>query len=310
MLCSAFARFWQIGLCLILLGALATASIGGVQANVGAFDETPPHADSVSSALAKKPTKTPTRKPKKTKTPTPIPTATAEPTETPVATETPTVAQSPTETVEPSATPTAEEAATVEPSPTRKAKKTRTPTPAPEPTLPVIGKCGGVSETRARATISVSGGELVSPDCAIRVAFPPNLFADATTVQYDLGGGNPGQQEVVGNFRLRVLNGKGKPKHHAEFDAPVMIQAEYDPEALGALDESILDLAYWNEEADAWIPLYGKLDLENHIVTAQTDHFSQFALLSADDLKPYIPGIQEFQTNLFTGAATATASRR
>ena len=109
---------------------------------------------------------------------------------------------------------------------------------------------------------------------------------------------------MVGVFHLRVLNAKGKPRRHAEFDAPVTIQAYYDPDALGALEEGILDLAYWNEQADAWIPLNGTLDQEKNIITAQTDHFSQFALLSASDLKPYIPGVQEFQTDLFTGAAT------
>ena len=46
------------------------------------------------------------------------------------------------------------------------------------------------------------------------------------------------------------------------------------------------------------------MDLENHTVTAHADHFSQFTL-TADDLKPYIPGVQEFQTDLFTCAATA-----
>jgi RHS repeat-associated protein len=304
MFANALRSLFGNHLVVLLLVVLFTASIGGVEAQAGAFDETSLRADSVSAALAKKPTKTPTRKPKKTKTPTPTSTATLTAAFTPTPTETPDVS---TTRLYDTPTPTATE------TPTRKRKKTRTPTPqptsgraTPEPTPPFIGQCGGISVTRARATISVSGGELVSPDCKVRVRFPPNVLRRDTTIQYDAGGGNPGQQEVVGNFRLRVVNANSKRKlqAHAAFDAPVTIEAEYDPEALGALDESILDLAYWNEEADAWIPLYGKLDLANHTVTAETNHFSQFALLAADDLKPYIPGIQEFQTDLFTGAAT------
>lgn len=90
MLRSTFARIWQVVFYLFVLGALATASLGGVAAQTIGEGQAVTPTNSVSSALATKPTRTPTRKPNKTKTPTPNTTATEEPAETLTATAIPT----------------------------------------------------------------------------------------------------------------------------------------------------------------------------------------------------------------------------
>lgn len=159
---------------LTLLGLLFTASIGGVQAQALVPQIPSLQNTSDSSALAKKPTATPTRKARKTKTPTPTPTATAVATETPTVTQTPFESATPTETVVPSETPGATETATPEPSatPTRKGKKTRTPTPTPSPTVEsstTVTPTEPVDEALVEAN---QGGSFSFEDGAVRVHIP------------------------------------------------------------------------------------------------------------------------------------------
>jgi hypothetical protein len=302
MLCSALARFWQIGLYLILLGALVTASIGGVPAQAGAFDETPLRADSVSSALAKKPTKTPTRKPKKTKTPTPTltdvsPTRLYD-TPTPTATETPT------------------ESATPEPSPTRKRKKTRTPTPTSTATL-AAAFTPTPTDTGNEAFVSAAqGGDFAFEDGAVRVHIPAGAFAQDARLKFKRPVKDSRKQRknarlVVNRFSLRAVTDtktatkkkKLKPELLTSFDENLTIEIQYDPAQLGSWLERNLLVVYWDTDEQDWLPLPTIVDDVEHVILAETNHFTDFGLADAPDVQSYLPNLEGFQTDLFTGAA-------
>ncbi len=264
------------------------------------------------------PTDEPTVEPTATLTESPAPTFTQEPTLDPTATETPFA----TATVEVTGTLTPTESLT--PTATETLLLTETPTPTESSTPTLIPSVDATCEKAEQEIDLQVGGSLVVPNCDAKVSKPQieiifpeggKLKTDPSSntpkkkdgekhaVRFTKGGANRGTQQVVGMFELDLLNAQDKKIKKPRFEKPLTVIVHYTPEQLGVLDESILDLVYWDEEQESWIPFYGKLDLANHTLTAKVDHFTQFSL-AAQDLKPYIPGVQEFQTDLFTGAAT------
>ncbi len=286
----------QVALVLFLLMCLFTASIGGIRAQIisplpeegGRGQAAAPTID----AAAKK-TKTPdpskTRKPKKTKTPSATATGDVSPTR--LYTETPT----------PTGTATLAAAFT----PTRKSKKTRTPTPIATSSAPAT--CADGSAAISTADIEMSASvTLQTPDCQISIRFAPNTFSEPLTARLRYTPKNPGIQQVINRFELRFFDAAGKHIKRVKLKQPATIQLQYDPRALGALKENILDLVYWDKQAKSWIPLYSKLDMQAHTLTVETTQLAPLAGISGlEDLQPYLPSLQGFQTDLFSGAATA-----
>jgi hypothetical protein len=125
---------------------------------------------------------------------------------------------------------------------------------------------------------------LVSPSCNIRLIVPPHSVRADIKIQIDEDVVTHGHQEVLQPFSLHVLNSKGGKLLHAQFDSDLEIQVSYDPETLGTFQEDLLDIAYFDEETEEWLPLKATLDKEQHTLLAEVDHFTTFALTSVDDV--------------------------
>ncbi len=140
----------------------------------------------------------------------------------------------------------------------------------------------------------------------MQITIPPHALNQSVTLRFTAGSPNPGRQQVISRFTLQALNAAGHAIALPKLTRPLTIQVQYDPNALGALQDNILDLAYWNDSVKNWIPLYGKRDLAHHTLTAQTTVLAaSLGLTALSDLLPYLPNLQGFQSDLFTGAATA-----
>ncbi len=64
-----------------------------------------------------------------------------------------------------------------------------------------------------------------------------------------------------------------------EFDEPIQIIIEYDPDSIPPGMEDDLSIAYYDDEKDLWIGLDSEVDKDNHKITAQTTHFTKFAVV-------------------------------
>jgi RHS repeat-associated protein len=81
-----------------------------------------------------------------------------------------------------------------------------------------------------------------------------------------------------------------------ELDETVRIQVAYNPDEITG-EERSLTLFYWDEQLLSWVALRSEVDIENHILTGYTDHFSIFDY-----------GTQNWQTNMPTSLDAADVS--
>ena len=69
----------------------------------------------------------------------------------------------------------------------------------------------------------------------------------------------------------------------AQFAAPATLTLPYDPSALNGADPRSLRLAYWNATSNSWQLLASSVDSTRRQVSAQTLHFSLYAVVESDD---------------------------
>ncbi len=299
----------QVVVGFLLLVILFTASLGGITAEIVPA-ATPPSQNISVTAKTRKPTKTPnpqkTRKPKKTKTPTLTPlseTATATPqtagTETPVATATPT----PSETRDVPAPKQTRQAQK-----TQTARKTRRAPKSPTPSLADLET--PTPNTADQASVEIDpllGGELVAEDGQVRVEFPPNALKRRARVSFKRSLENqhddPTGQVIINQFSLNALNLDNPDKFIHKFEKKLQLTLRYDPILLGSWKPEQLLVVYWDETQNRWLPLETFLDEKNQTLVAETDHFTDFGLANAPDVQNYFPGLEGFQTDLFSGGA-------
>ncbi len=248
------------------------------------------------------PTETPTALPTETSTETPTETSISA---TPLATETVTASSTaltvtPTETATLTETPAATETTTP--------SVTSTETTTPIATTTLAEAC---HEKRVELD-PTQDSALEIPYCKqgklghqIRVLFPKGAIAKRQFAEFKRDAPSHGQRNILMPFSLEARNLALTKIRKPKFKKPVTIQVEYDPADLVGMNEATVDLVYWNEEQQSWIPLYGTVDLANHLITAETTHFTDVAIAAEQDIQSYLPTLQEFQTDLFSGQATA-----
>jgi hypothetical protein len=74
------------------------------------------------------------------------------------------------------------------------------------------------------------------------------------------------------------------------FSIKVTININYNPEDIPeGVSETNLVIGYYDEKAQAWIPLDSIIDTIKHSIEAQTDHFSLYAILSGPIIPPTTP---------------------
>lgn len=322
--------------CLLFLAisCLFTASVGGVQANV-----TPPGSFSpvqVLAAKTKKPTKTPkpakTRKAKRTKTPAPSITSTAIPISfTPTATVAGTENSTPSATSDDFETPTPTalviEKTAPAPKQTRRAEKTavkqqtrrarktarakQTRRATRRATSPVELPTATPRATRYKEQIDMdaaTGGTFEPEFGNVILQVPPNALkrsARLTFIRKRLTphGDGPNGQTVFNQFSLTARPLANLKRKMRKFRKNLTLKIRYAPELLGSVKPENLMAVYWDVSNQQWRPLETWVDPGAQTLNIRIKHFTDFGLVDAPEVSNFIPGLESFQTDLFSGAA-------
>ncbi len=143
--------------------------------------------------------------------------------------------------------------------------------------------------------------------------FPPGAISSRLRVHFerpktDVAKEDRTHQQVLNRFTLRAFDRSDPSKEVKQFNKPVKITVRYNPRMLPGWKEQDLALVYWDTAKKRWLPLPSAVDVKAHTLTAQTTHFTDFGLSTGSDLQTYLPSLEGFQTDLFTGAAGASYS--
>ena len=65
------------------------------------------------------------------------------------------------------------------------------------------------------------------------------------------------------------------------FDANLTLTFTYTDEQISELDESALQVYYWDADTSLWIALVSTVDLSNNSISATTNHLTQFAVMGS-----------------------------
>jgi len=101
-----------------------------------------------------------------------------------------------------------------------------------------------------------------------------------------------------------TLSSQDGAQQISQFAQPITIEVAYDETTLWGSEEN-LSLVYYDDTQQTWIPLPTQVDAENNLLIAFTDHLTIFDLTLDDWEAARLPSLQSFQTDGFTGAATA-----
>lgn len=171
----------------------------------------------------------------------------------------------------------------------------RTPYPLPDTSTQVIIPQG-------------QSGQLISADGRLTVTFPAEAVATTLTVSYSPTLAPAGEYyHLLRHFHLNAYDPQGQEVH--VFPAPIEISFSYIwAEVLGVDPSQGFQLSRWDDDLDTWEYIPAEADVERQLITAQTEHLSEFAIedeyikLPSDDYLPQLQGFQEI--DLFSGAAS------
>ena len=105
---------------------------------------------------------------------------------------------------------------------------------------------------------------------------PGALYADAAIViQPTSKGSDRHNNLVLADSAYEVVHSTGQ--HVLNKNA--MINIRYNLEDNAGIDPSTLQLAYWNETEEIWMPMGGSINLSHNMVSGETGHLSVFGLL-------------------------------
>jgi RHS repeat-associated protein/uncharacterized repeat protein (TIGR01451 family) len=187
--------------------------------------------------------------------------------------------------------------------------------------VPIVAHGGAVlaNNSGVASSANYTPGQPVvlhGSDGRTKVEFPSNASSRALTLKYDTkpgkghtqARGKAGRKTGFEPFYLEATDGTDQDVH--QFSAPVKIRFHYTPEqlqALGIMEDNLT--LYWFDDSQpgggTWTPAQTEVDSTSHTATGLVDHFTPF--LWGDNSSPstgYIPSLQGWQVNLYTGAAT------
>ncbi|MDE3089950.1 MAG: hypothetical protein KGJ80_11270, partial [Chloroflexota bacterium] len=208
-----------------------------------------------------------------------------------------------------SRTPTLTATATVTRTPTITATATVTRTPTVTATATITTTKLTAATLGSEADIDPSlGGQLSAENGVVVVQFAPGAVSAPVRVRFarpttDVARDDRNHQRVINRFSLEALALPGLTTTVSQFNKPVWLSVRYDPQSIGEWKEQDLTIVYWAVDKKRWLPLPSVVDPTRRVVIAQTTHFTDFGLGAAPDVQSYLPNLEAFQTDLFTGAA-------
>jgi RHS repeat-associated protein len=153
-------------------------------------------------------------------------------------------------------------------------------------------------------TVEATGGEADGMSGRVRVTFPAGAVSETVKVKVTRPSAEslPVQSLSGAPFELTATAEKSQAEV-SRFSAPVQIVVSYSD--AGMTDDSSTTL-YWYDPSDGqWkLPLSQKLDTENNLIYATTDHFTVFDTYTSNWESAETPTMSFFQTPGFTGSAS------
>ena len=174
-----------------------------------------------------------------------------------------------------------------------------TPTPPPGQT-----PSGSVNSAAATSTT------IIGLDGKVTLLFSPQTLSTATgtiDVYINPSTRHSGYSQGLVNFEILAFDKKGENISRFNKDNPVEIRIAYDESQLTG-DEYGLTLFYFDEQLSDWRPLPSRVDVDNNVLTAWTDHFSDFSVDIQTWQAARTPTMDSWQVAEFTGAATYVTS--
>jgi hypothetical protein len=154
--------------------------------------------------------------------------------------------------------------------------------------------------------VSSNKREVISTNQKIKLTFPDEFTNEPLSIKIR-NIQSQSQKELPftlsnNTFELNAFK-KGTQEKVTQFDRPLTIEVQYDPEYIQG-DENSLVMYYFDFDSQGWIPLLSEVDADNHILIGHTDHFSYFDFNVDDWQAGTLPTLKNFQTSGFSGAAT------
>ncbi|MGA9398197.1 MAG: hypothetical protein WBV22_08050, partial [Anaerolineaceae bacterium] len=153
--------------------------------------------------------------------------------------------------------------------------------------------------------IDISGGEVNYKNGKLKITLPADVVSEKTSLKYKkLTLGKEGiPYSLSGNMFELTAAGIDSRQEISRFNKELAIAIRYEPEQIPG-DENTLTLFYYDELSYGWYPLRSEVDIENHILTGYSDHFTVFDFNTQDFQAATLPTLKNFQAGASTGAAT------
>lgn len=156
--------------------------------------------------------------------------------------------------------------------------------------VPTSGGGGGSSAPSAPSTassagtITTDGGAITtttSSGSSATISIPANTasgtvsVSEASATEKQSAPLSASDGAIVGNTVFNIqLSGVSSPT----FANPVTLEFIYDPAQLNGLNPSLLNISYFDTALNKWVSLPSTINTTTHKVTAQTTHFTLFAI--------------------------------
>ena len=139
--------------------------------------------------------------------------------------------------------------------------------------IPTLSCGGSGAESSVSQELSTAGGTVSLAD-EVTVHFPPGALPETTTVTITRASDEseapegPEAADPVGDaFTIDI--------GERELNGPVTIEFAYDASTLpDDTPETAIFLAFFDDESDEWIPVFGEIDTERGVIAIQTEHLS------------------------------------
>ena len=160
-------------------------------------------------------------------------------------------------------------------------------------------------KSRFPAKIGMEGGQDIAFGGKVKVTFP----AKAVDQELDVDVHTPDDEEPAPYyldgfaFEITAISQiDGLEVNH--FSQPITIEVNYDEDRFITRNERSLSLFYYDTALETWVPLPSRVDPEKNLLTAWSDHLTEFDIKVQDWESARLPGLSGFQISPFTGAAS------
>jgi RHS repeat-associated protein len=171
--------------------------------------------------------------------------------------------------------------------------------------LPLIQSAGTGRTTEVK--ITSDGGQLRSPDGRVQLDVPAGAVSEDVWITLTQGGAHPpiGARHSLGVFfELTARTADGQPV--TQFAQPLTLRVRYTSGA--GMTDSTNGLFYYDEQQQRWQALETSDDAATGLLTATTDHFTQFGAFAAPAAGPCTPAPGEGADGTAISAIESTFS--